>query len=530
MKMNIYTPLKSALLFGLFAITACTGGYQDMNMNPDGVPDDYLDYDGLRYGSAITSMQMDVIPCSDEGANDYQRAQNLTGDIFSGHQAAIGTWNSGQTNSSYNLSFDRWNDVMFSVAYTKIMPAWKRVCIEENKTEEPISYALAQVIKVASLHRCADNYGALPYFQFGNGAMTTPYDSQEAIYNSFFEELGEAIEILTDFCKKNPNARPLKKYDLIYEGDMTKWAKFANTLKLRLALRIAYVEPDKAKKYAEEAVDITTGVGVMTTNDDNAMLHSAGSLVVYHPLRVIWAMYKDVVMGSTMESFLKGYNDPRISKYFHASQLEDGDWHGARNGATISNREKSEKLSTPNIEASQKVKWMSAAEAYFLRAEGALRNWNMGGEAQSFYEAGVAASFEEWGAAMGSYLSNNDVKPANFEDAVGSDSYSALTDITPVWNASASFEENLERILTQKWIALYPEGQEAWSEYRRTGYPRIMPVVNNYSNGTIDTDVQIRRIPFPQSEYDGNNEEVNKAVSLLGGPDNGGTKVWWDKK
>ena len=88
----------------------------------------------------------------------------------------------------------------------------------------------------------------------------------------------------------------------------------------------------------------------------------------------------------------------------------------------------------------------------------------------------------------------------------------------------------LEKIITQKWIAMYPNGQEAWSEFRRTGYPKVIPVVNNLSNGTIDTDIQVRRMTFPRSEYANNAAAVKEATSLLGGADNGGTKLWWDKK
>lgn len=88
----------------------------------------------------------------------------------------------------------------------------------------------------------------------------------------------------------------------------------------------------------------------------------------------------------------------------------------------------------------------------------------------------------------------------------------------------------LEKIITQKWIAMYPNGQEAWSEFRRTGYPKVIPVVNNLSNGTIDTDIQVRRMTFPRSEYANNAAAVKEAASLLGGADNGGTKLWWDKK
>ena len=102
--------------------------------------------------------------------------------------------------------------------------------------------------------------------------------------------------------------------------------------------------------------------------------------------------------------------------------------------------------------------------------------------------------------------------------------------VTIKWNEEAGFEENLERIITQKWIAIYPDGQEAWSEFRRTGYPKVFPVVKNNSGGTIDTNEQVRRIPFPSTEYRDNAANVTAAVALLGGDDNGGTHLWWDKK
>jgi hypothetical protein len=97
------------------------------------------------------------------------------------------------------------------------------------------------------------------------------------------------------------------------------------------------------------------------------------------------------------------------------------------------------------------------------------------------------------------------------------------------WNASGSDEAKLEQIITQKWIAVYPDGQEAWADFRRTGYPRLFPVVDNQSQGKISTSVQIRRLAYPQSEYTTNGAAVSSAVqNLLGGADNGGTRLWWD--
>ncbi len=103
------------------------------------------------------------------------------------------------------------------------------------------------------------------------------------------------------------------------------------------------------------------------------------------------------------------------------------------------------------------------------------------------------------------------------------------TSITVKWDNGASNEQKLERIITQKWLAIFPEGQEAWSEFRRTGYPKLFPVVQNNSGGTIDTDIQIRRLPYPISESNTNSTELNKGIQLLGGADNGGTRLWWDK-
>lgn len=156
-----------------------------------------------------------------------------------------------------------------------------------------------------------------------------------------------------------------------------------------------------------------------------------------------------------------------------------------------------------------------------------------GGTAQEFYERGIAASFEENNiSGYDTYIADATSTPIGFVDNAQGSSLNAPapSSITIAWDASASEEENLERIITQKWIALFPDGPEGWAEFRRTGYPKLIPVVTNNSNGSIDTDIQVRRIPYPQSEYNNNREGVLTGVSKLGGQDNGGVKLWWDKK
>ncbi len=96
-------------------------------------------------------------------------------------------------------------------------------------------------------------------------------------------------------------------------------------------------------------------------------------------------------------------------------------------------------------------------------------------------------------------------------------------------DTNGSNEVKLEKIVSQKWIAMFPEGQEAWTEFRRTSYPKLFPVVHNNSNGTIDTEIQIRRLAYPATEYTTNPVEIQKGLQFLGGADNGGTRLWWDK-
>ena len=178
---------------------------------------------------------------------------------------------------------------------------------------------------------------------------------------------------------------------------------------------------------------------------------------------------------------------------------------------------------------------MKVAEAYFLRAEGALRGWDMGGSAQDLYEQGIKVSFDEHGIsadAYNKYIANDTGVAANFEDPHNPvNNIAGIDKCTVKWDPSASNEEKLHKIINQKWIAMFPEGQEAWSEFRRTGYPKLFPVANNYSstvNGGIENGEFVKRLRFPRNDKNANKAEVEKAVSLLNGPDNEATRLWWD--
>jgi hypothetical protein len=131
-------------------------------------------------------------------------------------------------------------------------------------------------------------------------------------------------------------------------------------------------------------------------------------------------------------------------------------------------------------------------------------------------------------------LSSNNT-PTAYQDPAGNYNCSAPSNITVKWNEADGSEKNLERIITQKYLAIYPDGQEAWTEWRRTGYPRQIPPVENMTNAGVKTSDGYkdgaRRMPYPRSEYERNADNLNKAISTyLGGVDNASTNVWWDKK
>lgn len=529
---RIITAMLTLLVLG----TACTKKFRDFNTNPSDATEEMLQYDNLATGVFFPQIQQNIFPIAQQpsfGDEMYQIVQNLAGDVYSGYMGASNNWFGSANNTTYAL-VPGWYNAAFARSFLSVMPAWlsiKRKTAGDAAAQH--TFALAEILKVESIHRTTDMYGPLPYFDFGNGGLTTNYNSQEEIYNSFFTDLDAAIATLTDYVQRYPGLKPLASYDLIYGGDYTKWIKFANSLKLRLAMRIAYANPARAQEYAEAAVN--NSYGVFTGNEDNAVLKRGNALSFNHPLYIICYNFDDIRMGANMESFLKGYNDPRIGYMF--TKAPDGDYHGIRNGITIGNKSAySIPFSKLNIEASTPITWMMAAEMYFLRAEGAIRGWNMGGTAQALYEAGVQSSFDFWGAGNAStYLADASSLPAAYIDISSSSNNvaansSSLSKITISWDEAANFETKLERIITQKWIAMYPDGQEAWSEFRRTRYPRVFPVVVNQSGGLINSSIQIRRLPFPQTEYQSNAAGVKTGVSQLNGQDNGGTKLWWDKK
>lgn len=522
MKFNrryLIAALSTAVLF-----TGCSDNFEDINDSEHGFTDEQLAQDYNHVKSLFEPMLNNINTYSPAWV--FQLQQNLIGDIYSGFMMPPTPFRGNINNMTYDL-VDGWNQFPWNTAYSKIMT--NALKIEQRAKESaPQFYAWALILKVEAMHRISDIYGPIVYSEFGTESATIKYDSQQDAYNQFFADLETAIGILTPLAGK---ASAFTGTDFTgYSGDYAGWVKFANSLRLRLAVRISKIDPAKAKTEAEKSV--AHSIGVITTNADAGVVMSPK---YKHPLTTINGAWNDVRMGAEMESILKGYSDPRMPIYFKPSDIVAGEYKGIRCGIEIGAKSDYVTFSPlGDVIESNNIVMIPAAEVYFLRAEGALRGWSMGGTAQSLYEAGIAESFAQHGAGDATaYIADATSQPAAYVDPKNSANNidlgsPLLSTATIAWDASASNEVKLEKIITQKWISLFPDGQEAWSEFRRTGYPKVFPNVVNNSGGKIDTDIQIRRINFPSSEVNKNPEGVKTGVAHLGGPDTGGTRLWWD--
>jgi hypothetical protein len=505
----------TAICFTLLSAVSCTSDFENINTNPVGATNSKLEQDYNTIKAPFSPMFSNVILLT---AWPYQIYQNLLGDIWSGYMATPTGFANGN-NPQYKLN-GGWNQEHWNDAYRGVMAnALKIKQQAEGKYDE--FYYISLIIKVQAMHRVTDMYGPCVYSTFGTPNTTVfLYDSQEDVYKQMFAELDKAITGLTPIAKVNSAANKTSLFassDLSsYGGDYSKWVKYANSLRLRLAMRIVKVNPAEAQKQAELAVN--QEFGVLSTKADTFTLQPKN---YSNPISDISQGWGDIKMSADMESIMGGYNDPRLAAFFLTSKQFPGEYKGIRTGIQIANKSDRQDFSSVNVKSTV---WMTTAE-------GKLRNWNMGaGTAESLYEAGVMASFEQHGiSGVSTYLASTSL-PKNYVDPVDAGNNGVAVNTVPVkYDASASKKVQLQQIITQKWIANFPEGQEAWSEYRRTGFPKLFPVLVNASAGTIDSALGIRRVNFVDSEKAGNPKGVESGLPLLGGADNGGTRLWWDK-
>jgi len=509
-------------LSSVFILPGCTKNYSEINTDPTRLTTlATQDIKGLFTRAEYMAMW------SGDGSAEYQYAQGFFADLYAQYSAITATFD---PTDRYNIS-QEWIQEHWIGTFRAMAPLVNIL----NQTTEPEKKALnaiARIWKVWTIHRATDYYGPFPYTYIGADSTVIPYDKQEDIYMDLFKELQESTADL----QANIDQVSYESADVIFFKDgmtpteqNTKWLKFANTLRLRLAMRISNVKPDMAKVEAEAAY----AGGVMTELDDDAYLKSDGVNYNGYLRQSGWNEFR---MSQTMESLLVGYNDPRLSKFWQPS-VNTGEYKGVRNGMNVAeivapenepdNTSGPSNYLLPENSSSTPSTVMYTAEAYFLRAEGVLNGWEMGGTAQDLYELGIAMSLRTWGITSATEISNY-INGTSLPSAPGGMFETpALTDIPVKFTATEEMQR--EQILTQKWLALFPEGMEAWAEIRRSGYPKMYPILH-IDNPALQPGEFIQRIPFLNYDRDRNGAAVEAAVSLLGGPDNIATPMWWDVK
>jgi len=440
----------------------------------------------------------------------------------------------------------------FEGMYSGAIPSLQCIIdITKDNSTYQNEYAIALVWKVNLLHQVSDLFGPIPYSKAGSGEETIPYESQKDAYYLMFDDLKRAIDIMKATVASNASANAFGVGDMVYNGSVKQWLKFANSLRLRLAMRISNIDPAKAKTEAEAAASGST----MEASTDDAFVDVSKWNTMGNGLARVNPWYSSI-MSASMESYLKGYQDPRMEKYFSPVneaafystanlallpaelRANDGGFHGMANGFKTSTEATTgycySCLNTTRWCAAhimtEPIPVMYAAETYFLKAEGAWKGWNMGGETvQSYYEKGITVSMGQWGvasSAVQTYINGTSTPVAPNDYGY----YHAAASKIPVKFASSQSDQ-YEQIITQKWLANFPLSVEAFADYRRTRLPKIYPKASS-ANANIDISrgMIITRLPFSTGEYSTQPAEVAKAVKLLGNgaADLENVPLWWD--
>lgn len=535
MKYSFKIKTLGVALMAVSILSSCTSDFDEINKDPNSLTEDQIDasmvgpafatalYAGIHNGAGETTGYAD-----DQGT--WGIATGILSSTFVQYlSCGYGTERNDFVNGYESRGWTRF----YTIASPSLNYALKAA---EGNAE---ATAILKIWKVYMYNQMVDAYGPIPYTESGNGKEKVPYDSVESIYEDFFKLLNESNAVLTSTSVST--VLGLESTDRVYQGSTDKWRIFGNSLRLRLALRIADVQPAKAKTEAEAAV----AAGIIQNNQQSAYFQV--STITPNNLNMVvggWG-YK---MTSSMESLLIGYSDPRLQKWF--SPGNTGLYIGRPVG-TVNNffdQEKNKAFSPfnenvlglgPNpgsspLSNTKNIEILMASENYFTRAEGALNGWNMGGTAQALYEEGIKLSMAQWGitdaSAVSNYIAGTSLPTAPNVNTL----YPGLvTESIPVklpvaWSASVADQRT--QIAVQKYLAIFPESWEAFSDLRRSDAKVIYQPLNTDNTDAGVGKSLLKRIIYVTNEYSSNKEAVEDAITKLGGPDTGGTKLWWDTK
>jgi hypothetical protein len=387
---------------------------------------------------------------------------------------------------------------------------------------------VALVLKSYISSVLTDLFGPVPYKQAWLGTANTlpAYDSQEVIYRDIIAKLDTANTILTEGGKAIEG-------DILYNNDILSWKKFANSLRMRLLLRMS------AKDAAFVTAEMTKMAGdaakypIFESNADNAALQYLGSAPNNHPINENRKTRDDHRISKTLVDIMwtNATNvDYRICIY--ATPYAAGKYEGLPNGMTSSaaaaykgnGLKNTCKIGSYFSAATAPGMLMSYAELQFILAEATFKGYIPGGNAKAgdYYTEGIYGSYNQFGDALVAAVNRDKFLPAAQAATWTADSLAADYIATEglQWDATNA----MELIATQRWCATFDQGLQSWFEWRRTGFPVLTPAISGMNNGKIPV-----RVPYPTDEAARNPSSLAAGVTLLGGPDDLNTKVWWNK-
>ena len=555
----------SACLLLIISFSGCSD-FEEINTRPDAFTSDEV---SAKY--FLTGIQIELYA---PNRYPYWRAQLIHADRFAGHFTFgfDASWWAGNLGYDYNSGY---TDAAYDwiAGYVSKLSVYQNFVGEGGDLENEKYYAIGLIMKGLYYQMYTDAFGMVPYTEASNPDIITPkFDTQEEIYRGVIADLDRAMELIGDATVTGEGVELLAENDLFFNGDLQKWKKLANTLKLRMALR---AEDAGGADWAAEILTEALTAPLLMTAEENALLEKDTNIDQWAN-----AAYGDVWhnfggegskwnVAEPLIDYLRDTNDPRLSKYaqpikpgtyvfekpaqgtgvalfekfvnFVLGKLDEAgvDYQRTDAGSTVTivvpegvdyyvgqpiRLSPEIKTHIKNGLFSDPAEWitnpknqglpifpeivMTSAEGNFLKAEAIVKGYATG-DAQAFYQAGLIQAMKLWEV--------NDEEIAEYLAT----QEMALLNGTP--------EENFEKIAIQRWIAAYTDGFEAWAIVRDTGYPKELANgvtdFDIYSAGTLNGEFP-QRLQYGNAEYNTNSANLEAALQVMG-PDEQGTNLWW---
>ena len=468
-------------LISVMVMTSCVDSLDDYNIDqklPSQVPA------GTLFTGAVKNLT-DVMTTPNVNINNYR--------LYVQH------WTPTQymDEPRYNMTSRLIPQNMFQTLYRDVLADLKDAekTLEEDELISPQvknnQLAQLEIMEVYAWSILLNTFGNVPYSQAFDVENPLPvYDDAKTVYNDILTRLNAALDLI------DTGAEGFEEADVLYNGQMESWVKFGNSLKLKLAMVIADDDPEQARTLVEAAA-----ANVFENGSDNAafpyLSEAPNNNPVSENINPIRTSREDYIAANTLVDAMNELEDPRRASFF--TQV-DGEYIGGRYAFPNSYAENS-KISNRIIALDFESLLLDYSEVEFLLAEAVERGFNVGGTAAGHYENAITASFDYWGApGAAAYLAKPEV---NYETATGD------------WR---------EKIGTQKWIALYNRGYDAWLEWRRLDAPTLLPPVLEGSSTEL---IVPTRVIYPINEQTLNGANRTAAAEAIGG-DASSTKRWWD--